>query len=305
MPCSGLASGRPTALLFPFTLGTGIGYWRPGLRFMPPSVTKPLEVLLGLWEIALVITILWRVTRAIRKSRAAGPEARAQDAYARIRAAARATLPFRFAADAVGYEIAVTAYALFGADRRSKLPGLPWSYHKKNAYGAIVSGLMIAMVAETAGVHLLLVHFGHPRIALLLTALSLYGALWFLGDYQAARRRPIRIESGHLAIRTGLRWSLDVPFEAIAKIDRTDPLQPFRKGPGAIRATLFGAPLLVLQLKAPLIADGPYGRQRQAERIGFTVDEEAEFLAALASRAVQNNGEPVASPLHAPSTHSL
>jgi hypothetical protein len=248
---------------------------------MPLHLGKPLEILIGIWEVGLVATIVWRVVRAIRKSRSAGPEERAQDAYFRIRAAARTTLPFRRVADAIGYEIAVTAYALFGADRKVTLPGRAFSYHRKNGYGAIVSGLMIVMLAETAGVHILLLRFHHPRIALLLTVLSLYGALWFLGDYQAARRRPIRIEVEHLAIRTGLRWNLDVPLEAIAKIERTDPLRPFQKGPGAIRATLFGAPLFVLHLAEPLVADGPYGRRAQVERVGFTVDEDAEFLAAL------------------------
>lgn len=249
---------------------------------MPLHLGRPLEILIGIWEVGLVTVIAWRVVRAIRKSRTAGPEAKAQDAYFRIRAAARTALPFRRVADAVGYEIAVTAYALLGADRKLKLPGRAFSYHRKNGYGAVVSGLMIAMIAETAGVHILLVHFHHPRIALLLTVLSLYGALWFLGDYQAARRRPIRIDADHLAIRTGLRWNLDVPFEAIEKIERPDPLRPFQKGRGAIRATLFGAPLLVLHLKESLVADGPYGRQAQVERVGFTVDEEEEFLAALA-----------------------
>ncbi len=253
---------------------------------MPLHLGKPLEILIGIWEVGLVATILWRVVRAIRKSRTAGPDSQALDAYFRIRAAARTTLPFRAVADAIGYEIAVTAYALFGADRKLKLPGRAFSYHRKNGYGAVVFGLLIAMLAETGGVHLLLVHFHHPRIALLLTVLSLYGALWFLGDYQAARRRPIRIEADRLAIRTGLRWNLDVPFAAIAKIERTDPLKPFEKNPKAIRATLFGAPLFVLHLAEPLVADGPYGRQRRVERVGFTVDEEAEFLAALPGGAL-------------------
>ncbi|MEP7012699.1 MAG: hypothetical protein ABJC13_20445 [Acidobacteriota bacterium] len=254
--------------------------------FIPLHLSKPIEILIGMWEVGLVATILWRVVRAIRKSRTAGPEAEVQDAYFRIRSAARTTLPFRAVADAIGYEIAVTAYALFGADRKLTLPGRAFSYHRKNGYGAVVCGLMIAMLAETAGVHLLLVHFHHPRIALLLTVLSLYGALWFLGDYQAARRRPIRVDADRLTIRTGLRWNLDVPLAAITKIERLDPLKPFEKGPGAIRATLFGAPQFVLRLKEPLVADGPYGRQRRVERIGFTVDEESEFLAALPGGAV-------------------
>ncbi len=248
---------------------------------MPLHLGKPLEILIAIWEIGLVSVIVWRVVRAIRKSRSAGPEARAQDAYFRIRAAARTALPFRRVADAIGYEIAVTAYALFGADRKLTLPGRPFSYHRKSGYGAVVSGLMIAMIAETAGVHILLVHFHHPRIALLLTVLSLYGALWFLGDYQAARRRPIRIETDHLAIRTGLRWNLDVPFAAIDRIERADPLRPFEKGRRVIRATLFGAPLLVLHLAEPLVADGPYGRRKTVERVGFTVDEVEAFLAAM------------------------
>ena len=249
-------------------------------------LAQPLQILIGIWEIALVSIIVWRVVRAIRKSRSAGPELRTQDAYFRIRSAARTTFPILRVADAIGYEIAVTAYALFGADRKLALPGRAFSYHRKNGYGAIVFGLMIAMLAETGGVHLLLVHFHHPRIALLLTVLSLYGALWFLGDYQAARRRPIRIGDDHLAIRTGLRWNLDVPFEAIEKIERPDPLKPFQKGRGAIRATLFGAPLLVLHLKEPLVADGPYGRLARVERVGFTVDEDVEFLVAMAGGAV-------------------
>jgi len=37
----------------------------------------------------------------------------------------------------------------------------------------------------------------------------------------------------------------------------------------------------VLRLNEPLVAEGPYGRRRRVERVGFSVDDAASFEAKL------------------------
>ncbi|HXU44493.1 MAG TPA: hypothetical protein VN783_03140 [Thermoanaerobaculia bacterium] len=49
-----------------------------------------------------------------------------------------------------------------------------------------------------------------------------------------------------------------------------------RRFRSARRRTLF-----VLRLNEPLVAEGPYGRRRRVERVGFSVDDAASFEAKL------------------------
>lgn len=70
----------------------------------------------------------------------------------------------------------------------STTPSVPFSMHRRAAYGAVVVALGMASLAELVAVHLLVVRWS-PAGAWALTALSVYGLAWLLADYHAVRRR--------------------------------------------------------------------------------------------------------------------
>lgn len=105
--------------------------------------------------------------------------------------------------------MATIGYALFGWNRRPDVPAGARSFtvHEKSGWSSVVAGLVVLIVAESIGAHLLL-QLWSRRAAWIMTSLDLYGMLWLLGDFNALRARPSLIADDVLRIRYGLRWSL-------------------------------------------------------------------------------------------------
>jgi hypothetical protein len=147
--------------------------------------------------------------------------------------------------------------------------------HRGGGYGAVLAGLLLAAAAEGAGVHLLLVRWS-PVAAAVHLALSLYAVLWLLGDWHALRLRPMVVDAGGLTLRTGVRWSVRVPWAEVEALRRLDGPPP-PKAPGYLDLSVLGGARYVVDLRRPLRVEGPYGIGRTATRLGFRVDEPARF----------------------------
>ncbi len=96
---------------------------------------------------------------------------------------------------------------------------IPFSYHRKNGYAAIVGVIIIILITETLALHLLLQRWSLVA-AWIFTGLSLYGLFWLLGDYHAMRLHPIVLSQNVLFIRSGLRWRTTLPLANLAAIDK-------------------------------------------------------------------------------------
>ena len=105
-------------------------------------------------------------------------------------------------------ELALVAYAIGGWVRRPAPDHTARSFTCLRAWTPLLAGLLVLLGVEIVGVHLL-VSLASPTIAWVLTALSLYGVLWLVGDAQAARHRPILVD--RLLVRVGLRWTVEIP----------------------------------------------------------------------------------------------
>lgn len=186
------------------------------------------------------------------------------------RATVEALGPGRFA-EAVAYEMSVFCYGLF-APGYDPMAADARTYHRKTAYGAIVYVLLMATVAEVVSVHLL-VSLWSRRLAWLSSGLGLYGALWLWADWRACRLLPVRVQEGTLCIRFGLRWRLDVPLDAIAKIRAPTAGEQTTKSELDLRLALPGATWKVLELDRPICARGIYGRRRTIRTLGLGLDE--------------------------------
>ena len=232
-------------------------------------------------ELIVVGLVVVKARQVARRMRSAGPPDPGT-LFERMREAAREVLGANLLADMLAFEIAICHCALAGWRARPVSSPLTFTYHRRVAYGAIMAALLLVLVAETIGLHLLLQRWS-PAVAWVLTALSIYSAFWLLGLYQAVRLRPIRIEEDRLLIRIGLKWRVEVPFADVAAFEilRPGTVLPTRKD--LLRAVVLGEARYLLRLARPLIAEGPYGIRKQVEQIAFTVDEPQRFEAALSS----------------------
>jgi len=119
-------------------------------------------------------------------------------------------------------------------------------------------------------------------LAWVLTALSLYGVLWIVGDALALRRGGVRIADDGLRIEIGVRWRARLRWSQIAGVERVAGAPA--AAPDVVDASLLGANL-VIQLSSPAPVAGPLGRRRSASRIALTVDDVDGVVAAVTARA--------------------
>ena len=299
---------RPDALALAatvdLTLGVTLCYWlfvvRPGharLRTVLPvflmsvaatAATLPpgyrqlvvyARVLALPAEVAILVLVVIGVRRAQTRLRIAAARL---DVPERIRATLDGGLIYPRIADVIATELSLAYYAL-GAWRRP--PFVPagaraFSYHRRNAYAAILWTIFAAAIVEMAAVHLVL-RATAPRVAAIVLAASMLGAVWILGFLRAVQLRPVFVTHEMIAVRSGLQWSLDIPRVAIERVDVGHVKTPAKGAPGYLRAVRVGQPNAVLVLREPRLARGPYGTTRTVNVVSLVLDEPRAFEQAL------------------------
>jgi hypothetical protein len=226
-------------------------------------------------ELATVLFVLWRVRGAM-----SGLAAEV-DVVARLERAIGAGVPNRRLAELLAYELAVIYYGLFSwRDRPAPEAGRAFSYHRAGGYTAIVWALLIVSACEIVGTHIL-VSLASSTAAWLLTAISLYGVIWILGDLQAVRLRPLLVGTDGLAVRLGLRWSVWIPRDVIAAVVPAPKVPAAKRAPGHLRAALMVSPQWHVNLREPLVARGPYGITKRVTTVALAADDRMALRQAL------------------------
>ncbi len=174
----------------------------------------------------------------------------------------------------IASELEILRYGLF-AWRRPEPAG--FTVHKRNDWATIVVCFIVAIAAESIGVHLLVRHWS-ATAAWVLTGLDIYGVIWLIGDYHALRLRPTTITDGVLHLHYGLRWSAEIPLANIAGIA---PASADWKRKGVLSVAMLDEPRLVIALRKPVVARGLLGIQRTIDAIAILPDEPERFEAAL------------------------
>jgi len=230
-------------------------------------------------EIALVGYVgykAWRVVRANREARVAGG-----DFYDRVRATLRDAFDAPAVVGALAYEVSLFHYAF--ALRGTGAPEHAFAYHRRSGYGAVLAAILMAATLELVAVHFLLRSWSETA-AVVHVVVSLYGVVWLVGDYRAMRRRPHELRDTGLRVRYGLRWDVEAAWEEVSVVRRTRRPAP---GGGYLSTVPVGSPRYVVELRAPVVATGPYGLPRGVDRIGLTVDEPERFERRLRSLGVR------------------
>lgn len=232
------------------------------------------------FELAVLGLIVVGVRTARRRLAAAGIE---RDVPERIKAVLGGAPIQSRVVDIIATEASLVYYAFAAWGRRPFVPAgaRAFSYHKRNSLAAILYTLSIASAAETVAIHFVLRALA-PRAALAALAVSAFGTIWIIGFARAAQLRPIILTAGALYVRTGVQWSLDVPTSAIAHIEFGRVRAPAKRTPGYLRATL-GQPNVLIELREPIRAHGPYGITREVRRIGLVIDDLTGFRTAIES----------------------
>lgn len=253
------------------------------------SVLRPLELLAIPAELGLVGYVVWKV-RAGFKARKAAADAGTDDLLDALRIGFRKALEVRLPAEALASEVALFGYALGFGKRPTRDDAREFTVHKEVGYGAVLFALGMAMVAELAAVHVLLMRWS-PLAAWIHVGLSLYGMLWLVGDFRALSARPVRWTGDGLELRVGLRWSLEIPQDEIRSLTRRRPADPLPEGPDHLTARVLGDPNFLLELHHPVEARGLYGLRKRVRTVAFRVDRAGDFAARAAGAVREQRGD--------------
>ena len=232
-------------------------------------------------ELGLVGFLLWRVRRIFAGPQAGGAET---DVLDRLHESFCRVLTNRRLASVLAYELGVLYYGLVCWRRRPAWDDRRcFSYHRSSGYGQLILTLMVVSAVEVVGMHLA-VRLWSEAAAWLLSALGVYAVVWMAGEYQAVRLRPVTAADDALRVRVGLRWSVSIPYTQIEQVQPRGKESLSKRTPGYLHAALLTDPQMVLVLRGPVRARGPYGIEKEIRRVGLAVDEADRLRAVLAER---------------------
>lgn len=210
----------------------------------------------------LLLGVLVQRVRKLQRSTSTDP-------YARIRHAARSLVGENRAADVVASEIAMLYYAIFCWRKRPDAIEGQMTFHQRSGWGTIVVCLMVLLVVESFGMHLLL-RLWTPLAAWIWTAMDVWAAAWLLGDYHALRLRRSFFDGETLHVRFGLRWNVAVSIDDIASIEET----PAEKSAGVLRVAILEEPRWRITLREPVVAEGLAGIRKTIGAIALLPDDD-------------------------------
>jgi hypothetical protein len=150
--------------------------------------------------------------------------------------------------------------------------------------GSLLSGIGIAILAETLVLHLWIVG-RHPLIAWSMTAISVATLAWLAADYIAMGRGAVRLTDEALALDVGRRFALRVPRSSIVSAVRPGwrdiPEAGTAAASGYLNLMKPAAPNVLLTLAAPAQVRIAGGIRRTVRRIGLHVDDPQRLVDAV------------------------
>ena len=248
-------------------------------RILPPqhqSYLHSLRHLLPVLEVGLLAYVISRIPAFRRSYR----EERKNSIYFTdaFLSALRKTVGDRMIVGIVAIEFFLMLFAFAGWFLKWKEWRLQsFTYHRKAGYAAILGVLVFVTLMETVGMHIIISRWSIAA-AWILTALSIYGILWLFGDFHAIRLHPIVLDNDTLHLRTGLRWSAEIPVSAIADVTFGAPQK--RRSKSYLRASVMW-PRAVIHFKEPVTVKGLFGIQRTVTQVGLSLDEPELFREAV------------------------
>ncbi|HKR66500.1 MAG TPA: hypothetical protein VJZ00_22425 [Thermoanaerobaculia bacterium] len=172
-------------------------------------------------------------------------------------------------------------YALFSWRKK---PEEGTSFHERNGWASIVACIVVLIVAESIGMHLLL-RLWKPRVAWLWTALDLWAIAWLLGDYHALRLRRTTLDDDTLHLRFGMRWSADIARTNIASVTQIHDEREWKQR-DVLRVAILEPPRWLIALREPVVVEGLAGLRKTVRAIAILPDDD-ELVRRLAGVGIE------------------
>ncbi len=259
--------------------------WLAAYYFLPSTHRTPLYFA----EVAAVAmeagVIFWIGRRIWRASRQAG--ARSADFLDRARKIAVEVLQNRTLGAMAATELAMFYYLTIGWFRRPResADDPAFNCYRRSGQGGIVLVLILLFAVEGTVAHLLISRWS-VTIAWIVTALTIYGGLWIIGDWRATVLRPTRITGESLVVRAGLRFDLEIPIGAIREIARTRPDEG-----KSISTVLLSEPEFWIVCEGEITGRGLLGLPLKCNAVGLTPDAPELFVEALERAKGKETGD--------------
>jgi len=254
----------------PVTVTLGLAVARLALGHRVGGVVMIAAAAIELVMIGVSIVGARRAVRSWRTTRGA-------PRLERVDAALRAVgMPHRLAR-LVATEITLVSFAVTGW-RAPVRSAACFTVHRVNGWAMFAGVLVFLTVVETAVAHIAIAAFVSPTAAWVVSALSIYSALWLLGDLHALRHGGVVVTGDGLELALGVRCAGRIPWSAIASIASIPPGTPAGDAPGLVDASILGANVVV-ELRTPCELVGFLGRRRIATRVALSIDDAPAFVA--------------------------
>jgi len=167
-------------------------------------------------------------------------------------------------------------------DSKPPAPGYQaFSLTQASGYGMLLVLLMIAVIAEGVPMHLLIRNWSSLG-AWVFTAFGIYGLVWAVALRRSLAARPFLIGAETVLLQVGSLWRVAFRRDQIRAVRRFSTAGIADGKPaGYLSLVVLNDPQWLIELSEPVIACGPFGRQKPVTRIAVAADDGDRFGAAL------------------------
>ncbi|PWL78571.1 MAG: hypothetical protein DBY20_06890 [Coriobacteriia bacterium] len=173
-------------------------------------------------------------------------------------------------------ELGVWYYALISWRKKPSVEAddKAYSYHNASGYMSVMLGFGLAFPVEIVAVHMLLSQW-NATVAIVATLLSLYAAVWLVGDARARALRPVVLGKDELRIECGIQMKGTISLSNIASVSCHEPAD-IDKADKLNYGTFYQANVWIV-MREPVEVRTLLGMKRPLA-IGLSLDDPKEFI---------------------------
>lgn len=198
-----------------------LGYGLSALAFGSPTAGTLPVLLAALFpvEVAIAVREILRLARLFKRAKTQSTDP-LEWLYAVTYYLVRKELPARMMAA----ELGVWYYALISWRKKPSVEAddKAYSYHNASGYMSVMLGFGLAFPVEIVAVHMLLSQW-NATVAIVVTLLSVYAAVWLVGDARARALRPVVLGKDELRIECGIQMKGTISLSNIASVSCHEP----------------------------------------------------------------------------------
>ncbi|WP_394232161.1 hypothetical protein [Niallia oryzisoli] len=158
-----------------------------------------------------------------------------------------------------------------------------FTYHKESGYTGFVWAMTSVSIIEAIGVSFLLIKWS-PILHWIHLSLSITVIVLLLADLRAVKKHPIRLKNETLALKIGIRKTVNIPIKHIIEIRKGNlHYENDRKHKDVLDLSLLGLadPTFEIVLEKPAESKDLFGKRSYKKRIFITIDNHHTFYNIL------------------------